>query len=125
MVADNAIVFDNAKVADNAKVFGDALVSGNAKVAGIAAVSGNALVAGNAKVYDNADYTTVSGFGRIGRTTTFFRDINDNIAVVCGGFSGTLDEFRAKVKDTHGKSKYAKEYLAIADLMEMHFKEES
>ena len=39
----------------------------------------------------------------------------------CGCFSGTLDEFRVKVKETHKDSKYAQEYLMIADLMEMHF----
>ena len=121
----NARVFGNAGVYGNAIVFGNAKVADNAKVAGNAEVSGNAKVYSNAKVYDNADYITVSGFGCIGRTTTFFREISGNIAVVCGCFYGTLDEFRAKVKDTHGKSKYAKEYLAIADLMEMHFKEES
>lgn len=124
-VADNATVSGNAEVSDNAIVFGYTAVTDNASVLGNAKVLGNARVVDNALVSSNADYTTVSGFGRIARTTTFSRDINGNIAVACGCFSGTIDEFRAKVKDTHGESKYAKEYLAIADLMEMHFKEES
>lgn len=136
-IFEDAKVFGNARVADNATVSGNAEVSGNAIVFGYTAVADNALVLGNAKlnsnarvadnalVSSNADYTTVSGFGRVARTTTFFRDISGNIAVECGCFSGTLDEFRAKVKDTHGESIYATEYLAIADLMEMHFKEES
>lgn len=34
---------------------------------------------------------------------------------------GDLAQFREIVKKTHGDSKYAKEYLAIADLMELHF----
>ena len=42
----------------------------------------------------------------------------------CGCFCGTVDEFRSKVRETHGNSKYAKEYLMIADLMELHFKED-
>lgn len=33
-----------------------------------------------------------------------------------------LAEALLKVKETHGDTKYAKEYLMIADLMEMHFK---
>lgn len=37
---------------------------------------------------------------------------------------GDLEEFRAIVKRTHGDGKMAKEYLAIADLMEMHFGDE-
>lgn len=77
---------------------------------------------GNAKVSDNADYATVKGFGREFRTTTFFRQKDKTIRVVCGCFYGTLEEFRKKVKETHGDSKYAKEYLMIADLMETHFK---
>ena len=46
--------------------------------------------------------------------------------MTCGGcFEGTIDEFREKVKETHGDSKFTREYLTIADLMEMHFKEEN
>ena len=41
--------------------------------------------------------------------------------VVCGCFVGDMEKFRAIVKRTHGDGKMAKEYLAIADLMEMHF----
>ena len=33
-------------------------------------------------------------------------------------------QFREIVKKTHGDSKYAKEYLAIADLMKLHFSDE-
>lgn len=39
-------------------------------------------------------------------------------------FYGTLDDFRKKVKETHGDSKTAKEYLMVADLMEFRFSEE-
>nr|DAN41064.1 MAG TPA: putative transferase, nesg, ydcK, Structural Genomics.38A [Caudoviricetes sp.] len=94
---------------------------GNARVIGNARVDGNAEVGGNALVRGNEDYTTIKGFGREYRNTTFFRQKNGSIGVVCGCFYGTLDEFRKKVRETHGESKYAKEYLMIADLMEMHF----
>lgn len=107
----NAWVYGNAWVCDNAKVYGNAWVYGDAKVYG------------DAEVYGNADYATVKGFGREFRTTTFFRQKDKTIGVVCGCFYGTLEEFRKKVKETHGDSKYAKEYLMIADLMETHFKE--
>lgn len=46
------------------------------------------------------------------------------IRVVCGCFYGTIYEFREKVRETHKDTKIAKEYLMIADLMEMHFAEE-
>ena len=76
---------------------------------------------GNAWVYGDADYSTVKGFGRFFRTTTFFRKKDKDIGVSCGCFCGTLDEFRDKVRETHGDSKTAKEYLMLADLMEYRF----
>ena len=92
---------------------------------GDARVSGNAWVSGNARVSGDADYATASGFGSEYRTTTFFKLKDSNeIGVRCGCFYGTLKEFRAKVKETHGETKKAKEYLMIADLMEYRFSEE-
>ena len=68
--------------------------------------------------------STIGGFGREERTTYFFKLTDGNIGVRCGCFAGNLNEFREKVKETHGETKYAKEYLMIADLMEYHFGEE-
>ena len=80
---------------------------------------------GDAEVYGNADYATASGFGSECRTTTFFKLKNsDEIGVRCGCFYGTLKEFKEKVKETHGETKKAKEYLRLADLMEYKFSEE-
>ena len=115
-VSDNAWVYGNARVCGNARVSGDAWVYDNAKV------YGDAWVYGDAKVYGDADIATISGFGSEYRTTTFFRTKNDEIAVKCGCFYGTINEFREKVKKTHGDNRYAKEYLMITDLMEMHFR---
>lgn len=91
---------------------------------GDAWVSDNARVSGNARVSDNADFAVVTGFGRYFRATTFFRCKDKIIRVQCGCFYGDLAQFREIVKETHGDSKYAKEYLAIADLMELHFSDE-
>lgn len=103
---------------------GSAWIFGNAKVYGNALVHGGEEVSGNAEVSGNQMHATVKGFGSQYRNTTFFITRDRNICVNCGCFSGTLEQFRAKVKETHKDTKYAKEYLAIADLMEMHFKEE-
>jgi hypothetical protein len=103
---------------------GSAWIFGNAKVYGNALVHGDEEVSGNAEVSGNQMHATVKGFGSQYRNTTFFITRDRNICVNCGCFSGTLEQFRAKVKETHKDTKYAKEYLAIADLMEMHFKEE-
>ena len=117
----NAWVSGDAQVSGNARVSGDAQVSGNARVYGNAWVSGNAWVCGNARVYGNLDYAIVGGFGSEQRTTTFFRQKDGTVGVKCGCFYGTLEEFRGKVKKTHKDSKYAQEYLMIAELMELHF----
>ena len=130
LVSGDARVSGDAWVSGNARVYGDALVSGNAlvsgdaRVSGDAWVSGNARVSGNALVSGNADYAVVTGFGRFFRTTTFFRCKDKILRVQCGCFYGDLAQFREIVKKTHGNSKYAKEYLAIADLMELHFSDE-
>ena len=85
---------------------------------------GNAWVSGNALVSGDADYAVVTGFGHCFRATTFFRCKDKMLRVQCGCFYGDLAQFREIVKKTHGDSKYAKEYLAIADLMELHFSDE-
>ena len=126
----NAWVYGDAQVSGNARVYGNAWVSGNAQVSGDARVYGyawvygDARVSGDAQVYGDADYATVKGFGRFFRATTFFRCKDKILRVQCGCFYGDLEQFREIVKKTHGDSKRAKEYLAIADLMELHFAEE-
>ena len=122
-VCGDSKVYDDAKVYGNACVCSDARVCGDAKVYGNACVCSDAKVCGDACLKTNADYTVIHGFGSEERTTTFFRCKDRNIRVNCGCFYGTIDEFRYKVHETHGDSKYAKEYLMIADLMKFHFSE--
>ena len=109
---------ENLDQSGNAWVYGDAWVYGNAQVYGDAQVYGNARVSGNAQVQCCRDYSAASCFGSKNRTTTFFRAKDGGISVRCGCFYGTLDEFREKVKERHGNSRMAKEYLMLADLME-------
>ncbi len=140
---DNAWVSDNAQVYGNAWVYGDAQVYGNARVYGDAQVYGNAQVCGNAWVCDDAcvygnaqvcgnawvnsddDYLYVKGLGSVNRETTFFKCSDGHIHVSCGCFNGNLDEFSAQVKETHGDSKYAKEYLAAVEVVKIHFGEDN
>ena len=120
---ENLSASGNAWVCENAKVYGNAQVCGNAKVSGDAWVCGNAQVCGNAWVYKNIDHAEINGFGTCGRHTTFFRCKDKTVKVSCGCFLGTIDEFRNQVKNTR-EGKIAKEYLMIADLMELHFSED-
>ena len=126
-VSGNALVSGNARVSGYAWVSGDAEVSGNAKVSGNALVSGNARVSGyawvsgDAEVSSSNDYIILQGFGSENRPTTMYNDAKRGIAVACGCFGGDLQAFAAQVKETHGDSKYAKEYLMCIELAKLHF----
>ena len=117
----SSIIRGNTHVYDDVIIHGDANISGNAHVHGDANISGNAHICENADIISNADYTVVSGFGSKNRTTTFFLSSNKKVLVSCGCFIGYLDEFRAKVLETHGCTPLGQEYLMIADLMEARF----
>ena len=126
-VSDEAWVFGKAWVSDEAWVFGkarvsdEAWVSGEARVFGEAWVFGKARVSGNAWVYRTDHVLTVGPIGSRDDTTTFFRvkfSAGFAISVCCGCFRGTVDEFRAKVKQTHGDNKHGKAYQLAADLAE-------
>ena len=130
-VSGNARVYGNAQVFGNAQVYGDARVYGdtwvcgntwvfgNAQVYGDTGVCGNTWVCGDAQVYGNAAICTFSGFGSKFRTTTAFIDKEIGIRVVCGCFTGTLEQFRKQVIQTHGEdSKNGKLYLGMANMIE-------
>ena len=116
----NAEVYGNARIYGNAEIYGSAEVYGNAEVYGDAWISGSARVSGSARIYGSADYMLIGRIGSRFGFTTFFKNKNKGVSVSCGCFSGTLAEFRKKVKETHGTdTKYAKVYQAAADLAEM------
>ena len=125
------IEFGNVKAGDlggyiekeeNLSHMGDAWVSGDARISGDAQVFGDAQVSGDARVSGDKDYAYAHGFGSCNRTTTFFRLKDGDVGVRCGCFYGTLAQFRDKVCETHGETKKAQEYLMLADLMEIRFK---
>ena len=139
-VYDNAWVFGNAWVFDNARVYDDTWVYGNAKVYDDAWVCGDAWVFGNAKVYDDAwvcgdakvyGDAWVSGNAEVFNTRhffvqgpigsrngfiTFYRTKDNTVEVRCGCFSGSLQELVDRVEETHGGSRYEKEYKLAAEL---------
>ena len=117
----NARIYSDAKVSGNARIGGSACISGNAHIFGDALVYGNAWICDNAQVSSDADYIYLKGFGSHNRSTTMFRAKSGNICVSCGCFSGTLEEFESKVKETHGNSKFAREYLALVEAAKIHF----
>ena len=96
--------------------------SGNAWVDGNACVSGNARVYGDAWVYGNAwvdkigSVFWISAIGSRNGTSTFFKCNDGKIRVSCGCFFGDLEEFSAKVKETHGENEYGRVYMLAIEM---------
>ena len=103
----------------NAWVYGSARVYGNARVCGNAEVYGNAEVCGDAKVCGDAAIMTISHIGPCFGTTTFFVLKNGKIGVRCGCFYGDIDEFAAKVEQTHGNNQHGKAYKLAIELAKL------
>ena len=101
---------------ENLSHFGDARVYGNAKVYGDARVSGNAWVYGNAEVFNTRHFFVQGPIGSRDGYVTFYRTKDDTVEVRCGCFSGSLQEFVNQVEETHGGSRYEKEYKLAAEL---------
>ncbi len=143
-IHDNAIVCDGAHVCGRAQIFdkavvcGQACVIGNAIVKGVSMISnfvtvgdsaeiddayvwGNAQIFGNAYICQNDSYCCFNNFGRAGRSTTAYLTKDGTVEVRCGCFHGSVDKFIKQVKETHGDSKYAREYLAIAEVIKARF----
>ena len=105
-------------------VYGDAQVCGSARVYGDALVYGNAVITGCMHIQKKRDCLTVGPVGSRNNFTTFAKDQNGNVAVSCGCFYGTLDEFSEKVWATHGNNNFGVEYRAAIELAKAHFTEE-
>ena len=96
-------------------------------VSGDAWVYGNSQVCDDVQVYDNAqirsrgDIFWVTGLGSRYGTTTIYRNKDGGLTVTCGCFLGTLEEFEAKVKKTHGDNLFGREYRALIELAKVHF----
>ena len=101
---------------ENLSHFGDAWVYGNAKVYGDARVSGNAWVYGNAEVFNTRHFFVQGPIGSRDGYVTFYRTKDDTVEVRCGCFSGSLQEFVNQVEETHGGSRYEKEYKLATEL---------
>ena len=84
----------------------------------------DACVCGDADIKSKDDIIWLTGLGSENRTTTIFRTKEGGVRVACGCFSGDLAEFESRVKETHGDSKYAREYLALIGLAKIHFEED-
>ena len=115
-VSGNAWIYGDARVFGNARVYGDARVFDNAWVYGNAKVYGDARVSGNAEVFNTRHFFVQGPIGSRDGYVTFYRTKDDTVEVRCGCFSGSLQEFVNQVEETHGGSRYEKEYKLAAEL---------
>lgn len=117
-------VYDDALIFENARICGNAIVCGESRISGHAHIRGDAWINGEAAIEKNSDYFCAQSFGSVGRTTTLFHTRCGGWLVSCGCFTGSIGKFRDKVKKVHRDSPIAKEYLLLADLMELRTKRE-
>lgn len=117
-VFDNAQVYDDARVFGNAQVFGYANVYGDAEVCGNVQVYDHVRVGGSARVHSGASLCWISGVGSENGTLAAFTT-QTGITVTRGCFEGSLDEFEAAVRETHGDSQIAREYALLIEFIRL------
>ena len=103
----------------SAWVFGEARVFGEAWVYGEARVYGKALVSGEADIFKTEHYIVIGPAGSRHDCTTFYRNKNNGISVICGCFKDSIEDFLARVNETHGDNKHGQVYRAAAELAKL------
>lgn len=117
----DADIFGDAHISGEAKVYHKAKISGNAYVFGNAWISGYAWINGNAYIIRDTDFVVVEGFDTGYRVITFFKTKNKNVEVNCSFFCGSLSKFRQEVISLFNGTNESKEYIALANLVELKF----
>ena len=79
----------------------------------------SAWVYGEAEVYSTTHVMTFGPAGSRNSTTTFYRNKNNGISVTCGCFNGSIEDFLARVNETHGDNKHGQVYRAAAELAKL------
>lgn len=78
-------------------------------------------LSGNARIDCIKAHCGFDVFGSYGRHTHAYITAENKIEITCGCFRGSIEEFEAKVRKTHGDNQYANEYLAIIYLIKIKF----
>lgn len=145
-IYNNAVACDYTVILNEASLWNKATARGFAVVGGCAMAMNSAIVEGQAAISDYAvmrDEAVISGktmartniilgldanvskphhflnVGPIGSRddyTSFFRNSTGGISVICGCFSGDIDDFVRAVKSTHPNGVHTKAYLAAIKL---------
>lgn len=133
LVSDNAKVYGKARVShtsqiiENAQIFGETVIHSltwaceNTKIFGNVKIEVNSVFCDNAFIRSLDDFCIFNNFGSENKSIIFFKTENDGIFVKRGCFKGTLEDFVKQVKETHEDNKFAKEYLAMVELVKIKF----
>ena len=101
---ENAHIHNYAKVFGNATIKGSSIIQSNAMVFGTSIIDGYTIFGKNAFIDDARKYLTIGPIGSRCDYTNFYLDKDHNIMVLCGCFTGTIDEFIDKVYKTHQRN---------------------
>lgn len=100
-VSGNAIISGQARIKDDVFVYGNVRISGNAIITHNAVVGKTAIINGNAHIGQHAvilsqtEYAVIEHIGlRSYPVITAYRGYFNDIYIIAGNFSGTIDEFQ-------------------------------
>lgn len=122
--ADNATIKDAVEkaVKENADLYGADLRGAYLRGANLrgAYLSGADLSGAKMKFGVIKEIFQVSNIGSRNDVTTIYHT-EQSILIKCGCFEGTIEEFEAKVKETHQGNEFEKQYLALIELVKIRF----
>ncbi|NGP56808.1 hypothetical protein FLT15_00055 [Paenibacillus thiaminolyticus] len=142
-IIDNSSVFGSAtvghlaRIEDRSQVYQSAFINGYTRVCrseirSHAYIRGDVIkdaeirvpcVIHHGYIKSSRDLVTVGPIGSEGGILTAYR-AKSGVEVNRGCFSGTLDEFKAAVKETHSNNEYGRSYAALIEFLKLHFGEE-
>jgi len=92
----------------------------NGEIGGWVEKESNLSQSGNAWVSGNADWMLVGPIGSRDGFTTIFRE-KSRIAVSCGCFYGSMDDFAKQVDETQRDNEHGKAYKSMIDMARIRF----
>ncbi len=109
-------VLENALVFEHGKVYGNGIARNNAIVGDGGEVRDNATVGKDAYIFKVYHVLTVDRIDNKDGITTFYRDKDNEISVICNYFNGKIDDFSKWVVKEYGDSKYGQAYQKAIEL---------
>lgn len=120
-VAEDAVVGGNAQICGGAYVRDRVLVTDYTNIRGVVTITGSPSLRGHTRIRTGHDWFTIDPIGSREDVMTVTRDHKLGLRITTGCFSGSIDEFKAAVKATHGNNRHARDYRAALQLIKTRF----